>query len=95
MREPGVIGSGLNLNLDGDQIARISSGEVMTVYVKPGRHLLTARPLFSPPATQRLMLQKGDATTIRIIDRDGNFELKTAARTSPNSIGRAYRSLVH
>lgn len=88
-------GVGFNLYLDGEEIARIAAGEAMTVYVKPGRHLLTAGPLFSPPATKRLMLQKREATTIRIIDRDGNFELKTAERTWFDSIGSADRSLGH
>lgn len=53
----------------------------MTVYVKPGRHLLSAGQLFGRPASRRLMLQKGDATTIRILDRAGNFELKTTRRS--------------
>lgn len=53
----------------------------MTVYVTPGRHLLAAGQLFSPPATMRVVLQKGDVTTIRIIDRGGNFELKPTHRS--------------
>src|SRR5438105_3210874 len=49
-REKGVSGRGLNLFLDGNQIARISAGESITVYVKPGRHSISLKPLFSPPA---------------------------------------------
>ncbi len=81
VRELGVSGSRLNVYLDGNQIARISAGEAMTLYVKPGRHLLSVRPLFSPPASRRLILIKGDATTIRITDRTGKFELKPAHRS--------------
>ncbi|MBA3961684.1 MAG: hypothetical protein H0X40_07270 [Chthoniobacterales bacterium] len=81
VREPGVAGSGLNLFLDGDQIARVTVGEVMTVYLKPGRHLLVAKPLFSPPANVRLQLRSGGATTVHITDRDGNFAMKAVVRT--------------
>lgn len=95
VREPGVRGSGLNLYLDGDELARIASGEAITAYLKPGRHLLAARPLFSPVAVKRLFLEKGDKVAIRIIDQDGNFELRTADRAWLDSIGKAYQSLLH
>lgn len=95
VREPGVLGAGLNLSLDGDELARIAAGEVLTIYVRPGHHLISARPLFSPVAAKRLLLEKHDKITIRIIDRDGNFELRTADRAWLGSIGNADRSLVH
>lgn len=95
VREPGVPGGGLNLFFDGEELARIASGEALTIYVKPGHHLLAARPLFSPVAAKRLFLEKGDRTTIRIIDRDGNFELRTADSAWLASLGKAYHSLVH
>jgi hypothetical protein len=95
VREKGVKGSGLSLYLDGQRIARMSAGEAITIYPPPGRHLLTARPLFSPLVTKQLLLEPGDTTTIRIIDQAGNFELRTADRAWLDSIGRAYRSLVH
>lgn len=95
LREPGVPGHGLNIYLDGDQLARIASGEALTVYVRPGHHLLAVRPLFSPVAAKRLFLENGDKTTIRVIDQNGNFELRIADRAWLDSIGRAYRSLVH
>ena len=93
VREKGVKGSGLSLYLDGQHIARLSAGEVITVYPRPGRHFLTARPLFSPLVSKQIFLQPGDKTTIRIVDRSGNFELITAERAWLDTIGRAYRSL--
>ncbi len=81
--------------LDGNELARIAAGEAVTVYLRPGRHLLAARPLFSRVAVHRLFLEKGDKVTVRVIDRNGNFELRTADRAWLNSIGKAYHSLVH
>lgn len=95
VREPGVLGAGLNLYFDGNELARISAGETLTIYVQPGHHLLSARPLFSPVATKRLLLGKHENITIRIIDRDGNLELRTADRGFADSIANAYHSLVH
>ncbi len=94
IRERGVEGSGLNLYLDHIQIARISSGEVMTIYVKPGRHLLAAGELFRPRASRRLVLQKGEATAIRVVDRDDGFEFKSAESNWRDSLGRSYRPRV-
>ena len=80
-RKPGLVGSGLNLFLDGNHIARLAVGEVITVYLKPGPHLLVAKPLFSPPASLRLHLPRGAGTSVRIFDRNGIFEMKAGKRS--------------
>jgi hypothetical protein len=80
VREPGVAGPGLNLYLDGNQIARISAGEALTIYVTPHSHVLSARPLFSPSVARRIDPVKDQPVTVRIIDRNGNYELVIADR---------------
>jgi hypothetical protein len=88
VRERGVAGSGLNVYLDGEQIARMAAGEAHTIYVSPRWHLLSVRPLFSPPATKRLEPENGRPITVRIIDRNGNFELVVADRAWLAKFGR-------
>jgi hypothetical protein len=92
VREPGVAGSGLNLFLDGDQIARISAGESLTIYVSHRWHLLSARPLFSPAATKRIQPVKGQPMTVRIVDRNGNFEFIVADRAWLARFGRSVKT---
>ena len=74
-REKGVPARGLNVFLDGEQLARIAAGELITVYVKPGRHSVGVKPLFSPPAKRVCVLSKGESASIRILDRNGKDEL--------------------
>lgn len=92
VREPGVAGSGLNLYLDGDQIARISAGESLTIYVSHRGHLLSARPLFSPAATKRIEPEIGRPLTVRIVDRNGNFEFVVADRAWLARFGRTMKN---
>ncbi len=87
VREKGVPGSGINLYLDGNQIARMAAGEALTVYVSPRRHLLSVRPLFSPPATLRLVPRPDNPITVRIVDRNGKDELMIADRAWLASFG--------
>ncbi|MGI8431603.1 MAG: hypothetical protein ACR2MW_04835 [Chthoniobacterales bacterium] len=87
VREKGVSVSGLNLYLDGNQIARVAAGESLTVYVTPRRHQLSIRPLFSPPSTLRLVPRPGDPITVRIVDRNGKDELMIAHRGWLASLG--------
>lgn len=89
VREKGVPGSGLNLFLDGNQIARMAAGESLMIYVTPRRHLLSIRPLFSPTATKRLEPRPGHPITVRIVDRNGHDELVIADRAWLNSFGHS------
>ena len=44
VREAGVKGYGLNVYLDGELAARIAAGELITLYVRPGKHQLSGSP---------------------------------------------------
>ncbi len=89
VREKGVAGSGLNLHLDGNDLARIAAVEALTIYVSPRRHVVTARPLFSPAASLRIEPKKNQPMTLRIIDRNGNFQFVIADRAWLSSVGRS------
>ncbi len=89
-REQGVKGAGLNLFLDGDQIARIAAGESVTVHVAPGRHRLGVKPLFSPPVRQLLVLEKDETVKLRVIDRDDNFRFIPEGGPWLASLGRSF-----
>ena len=91
-REKGVAGSGLNLYLDGNELARIAAGEALTVYVSPRRHVVTARPLFSPSASMHIEPKPHQPMTLRIIDRNGNFQFVIADRAWLSSVGRSVES---
>lgn len=94
VREAGVKGYGLNVYLDGELAARISAGEMITLFVRPGKHQLSAHPLFSPAIGKRLRLEKGERVVVRIIDRNGNFEFKIAEPAWLQSIGQTFQSQV-
>ena len=94
-REKDIKGSGLNLFLDGEQIARIKAGETVTLYVAPGRHRLSAKPLFSPAISQPLVLEKEEPAKIRIIDQDGNFQFLTYGGPWYASLERSFQELIH
>ena len=80
VRESGVIGSGLNIYLDGNQLARMNAGESITACVKPGRHRVSLRPLFSPSSGKLLVLKARDKAALRVVDRDDNFQLQIVGR---------------
>src|SRR5439155_25931490 len=80
-REKGVPERGLNVFLDGEQIARMAPGEFITVYAKPGRHHVGVRPLFSPRATRVCLLSRGESASLNILDRNGTDELEPAEGT--------------
>lgn len=94
-REEGIKGSGLNLFLDGEQIARIKAGETVTVYATPGRHRLSARPLFSPAISQPLVLEKEEPAKIRIIDQGGNYQFVPYGGPWYASLGHSFQELIH
>jgi hypothetical protein len=81
VREAGVSGAGLTVYLDSDRVARLGAGDAMTVYVKAGMHLVTLRPLFSPSVHARIVARRDEPAALRIIDRNGNYELRVASRS--------------
>ena len=92
-REKGVSERGLNVRLDGERIARMAAGESLTVYVKPGHHYIDVKPLFSPSAGRVCVLGKGGSASLRILDRNGNYELRPAQGAWLDTIERSVRSL--
>ena len=93
IREKGASARGLNIFLDGARIARMAAGESLTVYVKPGHHYVGVKPLFSPSTGRVCVLGKGESAGLRILDRNGNYELIAAEGAWLDSIGRSVRSL--
>ncbi|HEY2799823.1 MAG TPA: hypothetical protein VGI85_04460 [Chthoniobacterales bacterium] len=94
MREVGGSGPAVDFYLDGDRVARVAAGEMITFFVRPGRHQLDLRPLSSPRVERLLTLQKGDEIAVRIIDRNGNYELRMAEPGWQKSIGSTFQSQV-
>ncbi len=92
-REKGMPARGLNVYLDGERIARMAAGESMTAYVKPGRHRVAVKPLFSPVAGRVCNLSKGESARLRILDRNGNYELLPAQGVWLASLEHSVRSL--
>ena len=92
-RENGVSARGLNVFLDGERIARMAAGESITVYVKSGHHHVGVKPLFSPSVGRICILSKGGSASLRILDRNGNYELQPAQGAWLDSIERSVRSL--
>lgn len=90
-REKGVPERGLNVFLDGEQIARMAPGEFIIVYVKPGRHDVGIRPLFSPRATRVCLLSQGESASLNILDRNGTDELESTEGTWLDAIERGVR----
>ena len=91
-REDGIKGAGLNLYLDGEQIARIAAGESVTVHVRPGRHRLSVKPLFSPAVGQVLVVEKGETVRLQIFDRDDNYRFIPMGGPWYASIGRSFQT---
>lgn len=87
-------GYGLNVYLDGELAARIAAGEMITLFVRPGKHQLSAHPLFSPAIGRRLKLEKGKRVVVRIVDRNGNFQFILAEPEWLKSIGQTFQSQV-
>ena len=94
LREVGGPGPALDFYLDGDRAAGIGAGEMITFFVRPGRHQLGLRPLSGPRVEKLLTLQKGDETAVRIIDRNGNYDLRVAEPGWQKSIGSTFQSQV-
>lgn len=86
---------GLNVYLDGERIARMAAGESITVYVESGRHYVAVKPLFSPATVRVCKLSKGRSARLRILDRNGNYELLPAQGAWLDSIGRSVRSFAN
>ncbi|HEY1769828.1 MAG TPA: hypothetical protein VGG02_06195 [Chthoniobacterales bacterium] len=92
-READVKGAGVNVFLDGSEVVRIAAGETITLYLPPGPHALTIRPLFSPEVTRMLDLERDTEIALQLIDRNGNFEFKTARFAWLDSLGHPFASL--
>lgn len=92
-READVKGAGVNVYLDGSEVLRIAAGETITLYLRPGQHALAVRPLFSPEVTRVLDLKHDTEVGLQLIDRNGNFEFKTAQFAWLDSVGHSFASL--
>jgi hypothetical protein len=81
-RDQGLVGAGVGLNvfLDGQQVAKLGTGESITIYTSSGRHFVGVKYAWGPPAApaeKDISTTPREPISLRIsIDQDGNLDVK-------------------